>query len=89
MIYLADGPATPPIPPRFAFAVPRKVGNAVTRNRVRRVVQGRLASRVRHLDPAVVAGSYLVAVRPVAAGVDASTVADHVEACLDELWNTR
>lgn len=89
MTFLADQPATLPIPPRFAFAIPRKVGNAVERNRIRRVVQGRMISRVRAAEPGLAAGSYLVAVRSGSGRVDAVTVADDVEACLDSLRTRR
>ncbi len=39
-----------------AFAVPRRVGSAVTRNRIRR----RLRALVDHLDPAPPRGTYLI-----------------------------
>lgn len=89
MTFLADPAATSPIPPRFAFALPRKVGNAVQRNRVRRVVQGRLLGRVGGADAHTVAGAYLVAVRPTGGDTGATVVADHVDVCLDELWTSR
>lgn len=89
MTFLADATTPTPTPPRFAFALPRKVGNAVQRNRIRRVVQGRLPGRVDGAGAHTAAGAYLVAVRPSAAGLDAVVVADQVERCLDELWTNR
>jgi ribonuclease P protein component len=87
--FLADAPSLEPLPPRFAFALPRKVGNAVERNKIRRVVKGRLPEVVARVDVHTAAGAYLVAVRPGAVGLDAGTVADRVESCLDELWSKR
>lgn len=88
MTFLADSPTTEPLPPRFAFALPRKVGNAVERNRIRRVVQGRLPALVAGVDARTAAGAYLVAVRPHAE-LEAGLVADRVETCLGQLWSTR
>jgi ribonuclease P protein component len=72
-------------PPRVAFAVPRKVGPAVARNRIRRCVRARLLERARDPRRSLAPGAYLVSVGPAAAGLDGSVVADAVEACLDGL----
>lgn len=59
------------------------------RNRIRRVVQGRLPQLVNTVEPDAAAGAYLIAVRPGPDEVEAGTVADRVETCLDQLWSTR
>jgi len=65
--------------------VPRKVGNAVVRNRIRRCVRARLLDRARDDGRGIRPGAYLVTVRPDAAGLDGPEVADLVEGCLDRL----
>jgi ribonuclease P protein component len=55
-------PGDPAQPPRVAFAVGRRVGNAVTRNRVRRQLRTLLRDVVPVLEP----GAWLVAVAPSA-----------------------
>jgi ribonuclease P protein component len=52
----------PSIPPRVAFAIGRKVGGAVVRNRLRRQLRAALAAR--DLAP----GDYLLGLTPAAAG---------------------
>ena len=49
-------PGDPAQPPRVAFAVGRKAGGAVVRNRVRR----RLRAVVREVEPLLQPGAYLV-----------------------------
>lgn len=89
MIHLpAEGPALAE-PPRLAFAVPRKVGGAVERNRLRRVVRGRLTGRSRDTSRPFPPGAYLVTVRAEAAGMAPGQVADLVEGCLDQLGGSR
>jgi len=62
--------------PRVAYAVPRKVGTAVIRNRVRR----RLRAMIADLDRRgrLVPGLYLVGVRPEAITLDAGALRDHL-----------
>jgi ribonuclease P protein component len=62
--------------PALAFAIPRRIGPAVTRNRLRR----RLRELYRDLDRhgLVVAGDHLVMVDPSAASCDFQTLAEHV-----------
>lgn len=48
------------VPPRVAFAVGRKVGSAVSRNRLKRQLRAILASEAIRLSP----GAYLVRVAP-------------------------
>jgi ribonuclease P protein component len=72
-------------PPRVAFAVPRNVGTAVVRNRVRRQVRAHL-TEVRAADPVRFSnGSWLFAILPGAAAVDRTTLLADVDACLDRL----
>jgi ribonuclease P protein component len=71
-------------PPRIAFAVPRKVGSAVVRNRLRRQVKAHLAS-VASEPPRLGPGAYLVAIRPGAAELDRSRLLDDVDRCLERL----
>jgi len=59
-------PADPGTRPRVAFAVGRRVGGAVVRNRLRR----RLRSAVQTLDPPLGPGAYLVSAAPEAADLD-------------------
>ncbi len=61
------------IPPRIAFATPRRVGTAVIRNRVRRRLRAILAEM--RLDP----GLYLVGVSPGAGELTSSELRHHVE----------
>lgn len=56
-------PGAPTDPPRVAYAVGRKVGGAVVRNRLRR----RLRAVVAELGPALQPGAYLVGAGPEAA----------------------
>ena len=72
-------------PPRVAFAVSRKVGPAVVRNRLRRQVRAHL-SDLRASDPArFPSGAWLFALQPGAAEVDRQTLVHDVENCLDRL----
>jgi ribonuclease P protein component len=74
-------------PPRVAFAIPRKVGGAVVRNRLRRQVRGHLERR--HAGPAPLPpGALLVALRPGAAEVAPAALRDDVDRCLDRLAAT-
>lgn len=55
-------PAVQPTPPAVAYAIGRKVGGAVVRNRIRR----RLRAIVSELAPQLAPGAYLVGVAPEA-----------------------
>ena len=88
MIYLADD-VTPVDPPRIAFAIPRKVGNAVRRNAIRRGVRGRLVQRMATDDPRIHPGAYLVAVRAGGEAASPAEIAGHVDGCLEDLWARR
>jgi ribonuclease P protein component len=84
--YLDDPTARPP---RVAFAVPRKVGPAVVRNRLRRCIRARLAQRARDPERGLPAGAYLVSIGASGAGLDGPAAADLVERCLDRLTTPR
>jgi ribonuclease P protein component len=86
VIHLADPAACPP---RVAFAVPRKVGPAVVRNRIRRCVRARLVERSRDPERGLPPGAYLVSVGAAGAGLEGRAVADLVERCLDHLAQSR
>jgi ribonuclease P protein component len=63
---------------RVAFAIGRKVGNAVVRNRVRRRLRAILRELDRSEGPGLVPGAYLVSVRPEAATLPYQRLTDHV-----------
>lgn len=63
-VSLAFVPGDQPIPPRLAYAVGRRVGPAVVRNRVRRRLR---ASVDRHRSRLETGGAYLFGVTPAAA----------------------
>ncbi len=67
-------------PPRVAFAIGRKVGGAVIRNRLRR----QLREHLRHLPQpdAISSGAHLVIVRPGAAGLGGAALGAHLDAAL-------
>lgn len=76
---------TAPEPPRLAFAVPRSVGPAVVRNRLRRRVRAHL-SQVRHSRPErFPSGVWLVALSPAAAAVSAVDLLADVDRCLERV----
>ena len=57
-------------PPRVAYAVGRRVGGAVVRNRLRR----RLRHVVHDLAPELASGAYLVAATSAASALDAPSL---------------
>ena len=75
-------PADPPdssAPPRVAYAIGRKVGGAVIRNRLRR----RLRAAFRSVSPA--RGTYLVIASPAAASLSSSELTDALAGALSAL----
>jgi ribonuclease P protein component len=76
--------AAPPGPPlaRVAFAVPRRVGNAVVRNRVRRRLRAIFAEGGPDRVPT---GAYLVAVRPGVDDLSYRELSEHVQRALTEI----
>jgi ribonuclease P protein component len=84
---LAPGPEAEPPPrdrarPRVAFAVPRRVGKAVVRNRLRRRLRAVFAEADAARAPA---GAYLVAVRPGAADLSYRELSEHVHRALSQI----
>jgi ribonuclease P protein component len=67
-------------PPAVAYAISRRVGNAVTRNLVRRRLRTAVARHGSLLRPA---HAYLVGVSPAAATVSYGELEDHVRRCLE------
>jgi ribonuclease P protein component len=74
------------LPPRVAFAVPRKVGTAVVRNRLRRQVRAHLSARA--ASSALAPGAYLVHLAPPAAEVGRAALVDDLDRCLERLAPT-
>ena len=72
--------------PSLAFAVPRKVGGAVIRNRLRR--QLREVLRSFEVEGAVPGGEYLLVVAPGAAGAGYGQLHAWVGSMLDDLRRT-
>lgn len=79
----APGPSAAE-PPRIAFAVPRKVGTAVVRNRLRRQARAHLVRRGSS-ERGLAAGAYLIALAPGAAEQDRDEVLADLDRCLDRL----
>jgi len=61
-ITVSFGSGSPDLPPRVAYAIGRKVGDAVVRNRLRR----RLREIIRELAPHLRPGTYLIGAVPEA-----------------------
>lgn len=69
-------------PPRVAFAVGRSVGDAVTRNRVRRHLRAAVREHARILEPGV---AYLVRATPDAARNPYADVSNTLGAILRQM----
>ena len=74
-------PSGPDGPPRVGYAVGKGVGNAVTRNKVRR----RLQAVVAGLGPDLGPGTYLVGAGPAVATATFEQLATHLTAALTAL----
>ncbi len=72
-------PAPAGAPPTLAFAIGKRVGNAVVRNRLRR----RLREAARHM--ALPAGTYLIRVHPAAATLTFQELAAHLSRAVKTL----
>jgi len=68
-------------PPRVAFAIGRKAGGAVVRNRIRR----RLRAIVREVEPLLQPGAYLVGAGPEASSMSYGELKATVCEALDAL----
>jgi ribonuclease P protein component len=65
---------------RLATATPRRIGNAVVRNRLRRRLRGIFAA-----EAPLPAGIYLVSLRPGAADLSFDELSEHVHRALTEI----
>jgi len=85
-VTFASTPAGAPVePPRVGFALSRKVGSAVVRNRLRRQIQAHLRS----ISATMNSGVYLFSIKPGSAEIDRDTLLDDVDACLARLGALR
>jgi ribonuclease P protein component len=72
----------PAEPPRVAYAIGRKVGNAVERNRIRR----QLRTIVGGLAPQLRPGQYLIGVAPLSTQLRFGELRVTVMRALDAIW---
>jgi ribonuclease P protein component len=82
VVFLVDG-APQPSPPRVAFAIGTRVGNAVVRNRLRRRLRAVFAEGAG--ADTVPAGAYLVSAQPAAAALSYTELSNHVRRALSRL----
>jgi ribonuclease P protein component len=73
---------SPAEPPRVAYAIGRKVGNAVERNRIRR----QLRAIFRQLAPQLRSGKYLIGVAPQSTQLRFGELRLTVMRALDAIW---
>jgi ribonuclease P protein component len=76
-------PLDPTIPPRVAFAIGRKVGGAVVRNRIRRRLRAALATTE------LPAGDYLIGAAPAAAEATWDELNQQVRAMIESIAGPR
>ena len=69
-----------PAQPCVAFAIGRKVGSAVIRNRLRRRLRDELAGLAR--EGKLPRGAYLIALAPAAARLDGNALRGHLRSAL-------
>jgi ribonuclease P protein component len=79
-------PTTTAEPARVAFAIPRRVGGAVVRNRLRRQARAHLAERA---GTTAMSGAYLVALAPGAAAADRPELLADLDVCLERVEQRR
>jgi ribonuclease P protein component len=77
--YLPGAGGTPVAFPQVGYAISRRCGNAVTRNRLRRRLRAIVADLGAGLDP----GVYLITAEPGATGLDHEHLARAVRGALD------
>jgi ribonuclease P protein component len=82
VLHAAVDPVVPPVPPRVGFVVPRAVGPAVTRNRVRRRLRHLLRARLAVLPPGT---RLVVRVLPGAAAASSAALGTALDAALGSL----
>jgi ribonuclease P protein component len=71
-----------PLPPRLAFAIGRRVGHAVERNRLRRRLRAIFADLARQDPVALQPGAYLVGCQVGAVGLTHEELREHVSRAL-------
>ncbi len=86
LTFLDDDPVGPP---RVAFAVTKRVGSAVVRNRVRRRLRAIVADLARGGDGRVPSGALLIAAGPDATRRDPDELRNDVVTLLDALETRR
>jgi len=78
-------PATEPDPPRVAFAITRRFGPAVDRNRVRRRLRAAISEIAGRTPSPVAPGAYLLTVRPEALTRTFEQLTQDLEQAFDRL----
>ena len=73
---------TGPLPPRLAFAIGRRVGHAVERNRLRRRLRAIFADLARQDPVTLQPGAYLVGCQVGATGLTHEELREHVSRAL-------
>ena len=81
MVSLRAAAGDPTLPPRVSFAVGRRAGNAVTRNRIRRRLRAAIS---RSQDRLVAGGAYLFGAGATAATVPFDRLVASVRAVLEQ-----
>jgi ribonuclease P protein component len=76
---------TGPLPPRLAFAIGRRVGHAVERNRLRRRLRAIFADLAHQGPAALPPGAYLVGCQVGAAGTTHEELREHVSRALTRI----
>lgn len=76
-------------PPRVAFAVSRRVGSAVVRNRIRRRLRGVLVELAQDVDSPLRPGAYLIGVDPGAVALSHEELRSNVTAALERVGKGR
>lgn len=83
-----DLPGIRPGPPRVAFAITRKFGPAVDRNRIRRRLRAAIAELAGRSPSPVASGAYLLTVRPEALTRTFTQLTQDLEHAFDKLSMT-
>ncbi|HEY6533148.1 MAG TPA: ribonuclease P protein component [Acidimicrobiales bacterium] len=84
--HLPPSPTLGHQPARVAFAIPRKVGGAVVRNRLRRQIRAHLVERATETP---MSGAYLIALGSDAAAAGRQHVLADLDTCLERAERRR